>query len=480
MVTSFSKNLTSRLKQIPNKTAFVLLFLGLVLVFFSGYYYDLVLITEHSLKFWDILFEEGVGGLAKFYSSAEHMYIEGKPSSEAPYNIFVYILLAVLNIPTLFLRGGEEYLRNSFPALMWSKFVIMLLLGFAVCSFYKLLDCFKMTIEQKYFAVFVFCSSLFLVSSTVYTAQIDIGGIAFTMLALRYYILNDNKKAMIFFMIACLFKLFALFIFIPLWLLRQKKILLFLRDAFLVLLPFILTDVVLFQILDPERVSQSRFFLIITYNVLPINDGAGSMFIMAYIIIAIFCYAYKLKPDETEFNNYITIYVCLAVFASFIVFSRLHTYWSVLVTPYLTLLILRRTRFQKLNILAEMIGSASLVLSQMIFSPPVFGTDNAARFGLRWIEGQTVYFDTTTFFAYLVGQENYNYFAITLLSAFAACFIAILIINFPRRKMLQDVEVCDQKEIKQLVYLRAFINICIALIPAFVYLLNILVISKLN
>ncbi len=463
----------------PSKAAFALLFLGLVLIFLSGYYYDLVLITEHSLKFWDILFNDGIAGLAKFYSSAESMFIEGNPSTEAPYNIFVYILLAVLNIPTMLLRGGEEYLRNAFPALLWSKFVIMLLLAFAVYCFYKLLDCFDLSTDQKYFGVFMFCSSIFLVSATVYTAQIDIGGVAFTMLGLRAYLKNDRKQMYIFFMIACLFKLFALFIFIPLMLLREKRVLYFLRDVVFVMLPFILTDMILFAILDPDRVSQSRFFLILTFNNLPINDDHGSVFIMVYIIIAILCYNYKLKSNEV-YERYVALYVCIAVFTSFIVFSRLHTYWCVLIVPYITILLLVNKPKQKINLFLEIIGSSALVLSQMIYSPPVFAPEHARRFALRVVEGRIVEFDTTTLFVHLVGQENYNYFAILLLSIFAACFIGLLIVNFPKSQDINGEAGCDEKQFKYIVYLRAAISVAIMFIPAFVYLLNVVVISKLN
>lgn len=151
-----------------------------------------------------------------------------------------YILFAIWNIPIrLFNLVTVPTQQVSTKILMWYKLFPSLVYLFCAFLIYQI--SMEIGFDQKKAKL---CAYAFLTTpigffSQFIFGQYDILTVCFVLLGLYYYFKNDTVKFVLFFGFAITFKYFALFVFIPLLLLREKKIWRILRDAFCVLIPFI-------------------------------------------------------------------------------------------------------------------------------------------------------------------------------------------------------------------------------------------------
>lgn len=206
----------------PGRAAWLALGLLLTVCFVSYCYTDLHLIVRHSLNLWRQL---GQGRLLHFYRTATPLTVGAlnPQTGEVPYDIWVYLLIAVWNLPVLLweqLTGLT--LDASVLAILWAK--LGLLLPFAGCfwALCGIADTLGAP-RRAGWACFAFAGSLFALNGLFCIGQIDIISVFFTLMGLWAWLRRQRRGFLGWFCLAVTCKMFALFVFLPLLLLWEKR-----------------------------------------------------------------------------------------------------------------------------------------------------------------------------------------------------------------------------------------------------------------
>lgn len=320
----------------PSKLEWGLLIFVLVFCFFSFNHGDLLATSTHGKDLLLAIFE---GKFFQFYDYT---------NSEAVYLIPIYILFAIWSIPVVLiyklfnieLWGRFAYLDVPYVVLMWYKLLPVL---FTVATGQVLVKISKYIglseVKQKWI-LFVFLSCPLLVFSQFIFGQYDSIGMFFTVLALYYYLKKDITKFSILMSISITFKLFALFIFIPLILLSEKRIFYVAKHMIIGAIGFIISN--LLFITSPGFMKAKEFTsgMVDRFFVqgIKINGGIVSFFLLIFIAICVYSYITKINKDNK--NEFIvkSLFVLSIIYSSFFILILWHPQWIIILVPYLVLL----------------------------------------------------------------------------------------------------------------------------------------------
>lgn len=416
-----------------NKLDWAILIVLSVFMFVTMFYADLIIIYNHSLTFLDSLFSFD---MANFYANSL-----AKPyfGFGAVYYWTVYLVIGIWNLPVWILQKLFGINVFSIKCLLWCRLEVVFFLILTLWMMEKLLREFGFGKEKYRFAQFLFASSLLVLLPTVSISQIDIITVFLMLLGIYEYVRTDKItwKFLLIFSFTASLKIFALFVFIPLVLLREKRILYAIWDLLmgtvwiaLCLLPYagredyieatsVLNDVMV------ERMFTTTF-------------PAGNVEIPAFlsILVAISIWAYIKKPQTKESCFYDVNWIGLAVFADFFIFVFAHPYWIVLLAPYLILLVVMNAEHTKINLILEFFLSACVsVFYWCTFG--VYVTEDTfsylilPRFGL--VPNGTGYQGLSG----LIEAKNWENYVSVLFGIFVVCLLAFLWINRPEKKQEQ-------------------------------------------
>lgn len=350
-------------REIPSKLSYVLfggvLLSSLLFAFLVFYYGDLGSTLENAVLLADAIKE---GQLLHYYDyTIDHV----TSYWAANYDLPIYIIFAVWNIPIIIARAAFGLSISSGWALLWCKgIVVFFTFGITILLFRtaRLLEVSK---EGSLFACLLFLSGLNVVAPVFILGQYDCISLFFMLLGLYYY-LRKKKAFYLCFMIAVPLKMFALFLVLPLILLREKRI------------PFALLKTGLTCIL--WMAFKAMFLGDMGYKIavgaqgqdglaklLSATEGLSPwplcLFIGAFILICFYCYTIEWDESDLKFP----VYVSFWVFASMMMLMSISDYWIILVAPFLTLCIVMNPEKLRINLILETISGIGYLLFAFIY-----------------------------------------------------------------------------------------------------------------
>lgn len=391
------------------------------------FYTDLPIIYNHSLTFLDSLF---TGDMANFYTnSLERPYC----GFGAVYYWTVYAVIGAWNLPIWILQKLFGINAFSIKCMLWSRLEVVFFLFLTLWMMEKLLCDFGYGKEKCRFAQFLFASSLLVILPTAAISQIDIITVFLMLWGIREYVKSDKItwKFLLIYSFAASLKIFALFVFIPLVLMREKRIFAVIGDllagvAFVLvcLLPYAGRE----DYVEATSVLNDVMVARIFETVLP----AGNLEIPAFltILVGISIWAYTIKAKTREEYFYYVNWIALAVFADFFIFVFAHPYWIVLMAPYVVMLVVMNAERMKVNILLEFFMEVSVTIVYLA-TFGVYMTENTfadlvlTRLGFAPVSGG--YFS----FGDWAAKKELDPYISVLFGIFAVCLLAILAINRP-------------------------------------------------
>lgn len=412
----------------------VVIILGLYM-FVALFYADLVIIYNHSLTFLDSLF--GMD-LANFYANTLAKRYDG---FGAVYYWTVYAVVGAWNLPIWILNKLFGINVFSIKCLLWCRLEIIVFLILAVHMLQNILMDFGYTKEKYRFVQFMFVSSLWVILPTVGISQVDIIAVFLMLWGIREYLRTDKItwKFLLIFSFAASLKIFALFIFIPLVFLREKRILAVLWDMF-VGCWFILASLIPYAWREDYVESTSILNNAMVERLFRTSFPGGNtdipIFVVLLVGICIWAYMKKIT-EKNEYFVYVT-WIAACVFAAFFTFVFSHPYWIILLAPYVVILVIINTPQMKVNIILEFIMSVSATIFY------------CASFGVYLTETNFSYLILPRL-GYPTNASGYGSFkdAITawgvsdylpvVFAVFVACLVAFLVINRPDR-LVAEVE----------------------------------------
>ncbi|MEG2652476.1 MAG: hypothetical protein RSA17_02790 [Ruthenibacterium sp.] len=350
---------------------------GFILLIAVSYTYnDMVATTRHGIMLWDALFQ---GKILDFYDityavqPGNSIFVTGQMAS---YEFTVYVLFGLWDFPLwavekLFHISATE---NIF-CLIWSKMELLLFVALAAAVLRRIAQQLKMSRGTQQWLVFAWLSSVLLGSSTLLMSQYDIFSLFFMLCGFLAFLRKEPVKFVLFFSVAISCKYFALLVFIPLLLLRCKKVLSIVINGCLAFsVSLFWKAIFLLGRVGAGGASADRVgtgglgaanTLLPTFFTWLTDTGLypASVFLISMLAICIWCYA---QQEETAPDERKAIFAAAAATLAFAVESPLHPYWIVIVTPFVMLLVFSNANRFKLNLLLEMTFSVSVLVQQWV------------------------------------------------------------------------------------------------------------------
>lgn len=319
----------------PTKLEWVLLIIILVFCYFSFNHGDITATSTHGKDLLECIFQ---GKFFEFYDYTQ---------STAVYLIPIYIIFAIWSLPVVLiyslfnipLWGVIEYREVNFYTLMWYKLLPTLFTIATAKLLVKILKEIGLSEIKQKWVPFVFLSFPPLVFSQFIFGQYDSICMFFTTLSLYYFIKKKYLKFTIIMSIAITFKLFPLFIFIPLLLLHEKRLYKLFQYFAIGIFPTAICNIMFINspgFMEAKEFTAGmigRFFM----SGIPTYSGLLSAFVLIFMGVCV--YAYNKKIDEDNKIEYLTntLYLSLVSYSAFFMFCLWHPQWILLLVPFLIL-----------------------------------------------------------------------------------------------------------------------------------------------
>ncbi|MCM1233101.1 MAG: hypothetical protein NC489_23520 [Ruminococcus flavefaciens] len=423
-----------------------------LLIIFSAMYSDFLATFRDGINFWYALFE---GHPLSYYSYAAA--ISGSTPNRvitcgAAYDFTIYAFFAIWNFPAwLYERISGNYAESSLACVMWAKLMLPVIAMVTARGMRKILEFISGSDRDTAAMIFAYSFSGILIMAAYSVGQYDIIGVMFAVYGVYYFLRKDYKRFYLYFGAAITCKYFAIFLFVCLVLLHEKRILYIIRNiaagCYLVVIEKLLfsfgksyaslhptaekvhtggSEGVVGTLLLSSRVQY--LFHLKTFM------GVDTMSVFIFIVALILVYCYLQKREETYHFYYTVIYIAFCINAVFILFTASTPYWAIVMAPYMILLIYCRTENRKINISLELIGIGSFLVWHMAREPYLFYSVNCEGMLLYYLLGKPYFYTRglTAVMGRLVEEGGILVTPINMLrSVFYACMLVLLIINFP-------------------------------------------------
>ena len=397
-------------------------------------YGDVRATFEHSFNFLDAVLQ---GRIGDFYRIAIEHTSTGHP---AVYDIPLYLLFGLWNLPTyiIYRITGFQYLLST-PAQLWLKTMMVLAALLAAKVLVDIARDLGVGRQRSKWVAFFFLSSMTLFVPVFVIVQYDIIMIVFILLGLRAYLRGRLGRFLLWFAIANTLKLFALFIFVPLLLLREKRLRVVALQVVVGLIGLVGCRAI-YHGNVAYKASTGGFMSSMLQRLTAVGvPWQGSMIpIFVVFMVGIVIFAYLRRPQGPKALAADAVYICMAIYLVFATVVPLNPYWAVMVSPFAVLIIFLNPRHVLLNTLLETgVGTALFLLYAFIgysmYNRSIF--DQLLLPHLVAPVAQSKY-ETPAQFLEAVGITRQGSFIVGFM---IACALAILVINFPRAEMVEKL-----------------------------------------
>lgn len=490
-------------KKRPTKKEWVILIVSIVLFSCCYLYTDLPFSSTAGIRLLNCIAE---GNLPDFYWShypgVENSVLAGGNAGGA-YDIVIYVIFALYDLPLWIWEKitGLSYIL-FYPFRVYIKGIVWLFSGVSAYFVYKIaLQC-KVKKENAIWASIIFLSSGIFFATEVTIGGYDIISVAFTLLGIYGYLKKNDKCFLISFAVAIATKLFAFWLFIPLLLLREKKIWKLVVKALLSISLIVVPKIYFTIASKSRRIEQMQQAAeqsggsteigevsaavndviahsdIVNDALFPTDYTAQYTFLsiknlplvfVGMFVIWICCYLIKRELEERE-----VIYLCALVMSIFLVTVKIHPYWGILLVPYLALVLVMNPKQIKENILLETLMSVGFVLNKAILYPWGFGMGQIERMvGPNYVFSYDR--ETTNIGKYgferliFVLSEKIGISEQNIAHMFSALFVAAVVLflyyNLPSRIEESEQYISETEGFRKAMGLRFLFSLFVAIMP---------------
>lgn len=476
-----------------------------LLILLSEMYFDFFATFRHGINFWYALFE---GHPLSFYSYARS--IEGSTANRmvlcgAAYDFTIYAFFAVWNFPAwLYERISGNYAETCFVFLAWGKLMLPLIAVITAGGMKKILEFITGDSEDTAAMIYAFSFSGILITAAYFIGQYDIIGVMFAVYGLYYFLKRDYKKFYLLFGVAVSCKYLAMFLFVCLVLLHEKRILYIIRNivigCYLVVIEKLLfafgksyesihsaaeQQAAAIQTAAGQVETSGEFVAVgllssrIEYLFhLKTYMGVDVLSVFMFLVGLIWVYCYLQKREETYQFYYKVIYISFCIYAIFIIYTASTPYWAILMLPWMILMIYCRADNRKINFLLEIVGIGSFIIWHFAREPYFFVSRNCEGMLLYYILGKPYFYrdglshimsELSVEGAVLASPIN------MLRSVFYTCMLILLIINLPafNRQTAQFVREPEEAGMRGLLAFRTLCMVGALMLPLLVYIMQV-------
>lgn len=376
----------------------ILILAGVVLGAFY-LYPDIAFTSSCGVKFWNCIVN---GTFPMFYNEgytgAAGSILES--SMGGSYDFALYLIFALYDFP---LWIWEKITGFSFMQFVMSreyiKGIVWVFSGISAYLIYRIALVCEVKKEEAKWAALLFLSSAVFFYTEVVIGGYDTISVTFTLLGLYGYLTDNNKCFVASFSMAIAMKMFAVWLFIPLVLVKEKRvwriILYGVEGIAVIALPKIYFTIASHRFMvkrtlnaalqagqqaDVNAIAAQTGYAnngIIDHAEATINealfpegrmleytfismDALPLVFVGMFALWA-FCYLYKKEMNKRE-----VIYLCAVTMSIFILTVKIHPQWGIIIMPYLALIIMFHPERMKDNLILEGMFAVGYVLNKAL------------------------------------------------------------------------------------------------------------------
>ena len=397
-------------------------------------YGDVRATFEHSFNFLDAVLQ---GRIGDFYRIAIEHTSTGHP---AVYDIPLYLLFGLWNLPTyvLYRITGFQYLLST-PAQLWLKTMMVLAALVAAKVLVDIARDLGVGRQRSKWVAFFFLSSMTLFVPVFVIVQYDIIMIVFILLGLRAYLRGRLGRFLLWFAIANTLKLFALFIFVPLLLLREKRLRMVALQLGVGLIGLVACRAIYHGNVAYKASTggfMSSMLQRLTAVGIPWMGSTIPVFVVFMVGIVVFAYLRRLQGQKALAAD--AVYICMAIYLVFATIVPLNPYWAVMVSPFAVLIIFLNPRHVLLNSALETGVGTALFLLYAFTGYSMYNRSILDQLLLPHLVAPTAQprYETPAHFLEAMGVTRQGAFIVGFM---IACALAILVVNFPRAAMVENL-----------------------------------------
>ena len=372
-----------------------------------------VALSAFFLIFTTMFYSDNFGMFLTYFWENEELFtgksIDFFGTMQLPYGLAHQWLCQIWVLPINLFYHLFEFDFNSPMAVLWYKLCIPVFLVICMREMRCIADTLGIEAKRIKWMLFLFVTTVLVALPVFHVAQTDALYLLFMLKGFHALLKKDTKKFLLWFAISVSFKVISLFIFIPLILLEEKRILYVLRNLILgcVIVPIqqvwyriiAALNSVLFpvdQSADPMAAVvetaaaaetagtvetqagvvegfYSHFFNKSLYFEFPaVRKGyVASLLIFLFVLLCIWCY--MQKKEETEKWQQKCLYAAAISLALFFVMASPSPYWIVILYPFLFLLIYTNHDRLRFNLILEKAFTMTMFLVYVMNTYWVYG-----------------------------------------------------------------------------------------------------------
>lgn len=368
-------------KSKPKKAEWVLLGLLFLFPFLCYFYGDTTAIVLYEMNFMGSIVRGG--GLQNYYEYTKYLVESTGPNHGgcyATYDFPMYFIMGIWGIPLWFVFGARDIeFFLSFWGKVYGKSIYIVALIICTYLIYRICLQLKISKDDSKWGAFLFASSIFVFTAVAINGQSDIIGIVFILLGIYSYVKQNRKAFLLWFMIAACFKMYALFIFLPLLLLIEKNVIRIGMDGIIVLLMKLGLGIVFdpnSEAMHIKNAFEYEMFERLLNNKLPLINGDVPITLVLIFGICVFCYLHEEIKDSEMLHRYAIYVPMLTMICLFISFES-SSYWYLHMSPYLAIMLAYNTKNLKNNMLFETFGLICITFYFYATRPWAFDVDGS-------------------------------------------------------------------------------------------------------
>lgn len=335
--------------------------------------------------------------------------------------------------------------------------------------------------EDRNWMLLIFSTTILVSLPIFHTAQTDAIYIFFLLRGLRYYLEDDYRRFLVYMMLAINCKYIALFVFIPLVLLREKRILRILRDCVIgvILTPIQMvwykivnllnqaffsntadvisqsegtnSNVVANQVNEANTGFLSHYYNKVLFFEMPAirKNYYASLLIVIFGLLCVWCYLKHAEGKKVDIDS--TLFAGFAAFLIFFSWASPNPYWMVALYPIAFLMMFRHKERLRINLLIESVYTGSMFLILLDSLPHVFGGPNNFNF-MPLKEWFGLIPDHSNMLVEM-GPSVYGFLEKlgipqimpVIVAICLVCFIAWIVINYPTKRQVFCDHICGKE-----------------------------------
>ncbi len=357
-----------------------------------------------------LFYQDNLGIYLVTYWVNEGLFIKGSirllGNNQLPYGIVQQIFCMLWVLPVNLLHKIIDFDVACTAVVIWYK--LSMSVGMTLCmkEMLTLGEILEITKERRKWMLILFCSTILVALPVFHIAQTDIIYAYILFIGIRYYLKDDLKRFLIAFAMAISCKTIAIFIFIPLVLMREKRIVYIIRDTILGT-AILVVERLWFKLIDKidaaitSRTSQIMFTkeeivdgtTVVTEKTLDeVNTGffshfyhkmlyfefpairkgyLASVLVVLFALLCIWCYV-QVKEDEMMWKQK-TIYAISVAWMIFFANASPSPYWIVVMYPFWFLLFFMKPERIKTNLLLHNVFTLTMFLVYVVNTHWVYG-----------------------------------------------------------------------------------------------------------